>query len=200
MEFSFIQFFYVVLAITRFMLDTRQNVLARPLGLLGNFFSIYIYYSTSLYAKCLQKGIFIVLNTYGWYQWLYGGENKAPLKISTTSPRQLVIVAIWILSAAWGLGKVLTLYSSASFPYWDSLPTVMVLMGQWMLMRKKLEAWLLFVPADMLYTALLYFNGLYLLSGLHFFYTILAMNGYRTWLQSYKQEKSLSVSLAADQS
>lgn len=200
MQFSIIHLFYVSLAITRFMLDTRQNVLARPLGLLGNCVSMYIYYSTSLYAKCLQKGIFIMLNTYGWYQWLYGGENKTPLKISTTSPRHLVIIAIWVLAAAWGLGKVLTLYSSAIFPYWDSLPTVMVLAGQWMLMRKKLESWLLFVPADILYTVLLYFNGLYLLSGLHLFYAILAMNAYRTWRQAYKQEKSLSVSLAADQS
>lgn len=196
MQFSIIEFFYVVLAITRFTLDTRQNVLARPLGLVGNCLSIYIYYSTGLYAKCLQKGIFIVLNIYGWYQWLYGGKNKAPLKISTTSPRQLVISAVWILSVAWVLGKMLAFYSSATFPYWDSLPTVMVLMGQWMLMRKKLEAWLLFVPADILYTTLLYFNGLYLLSGLHFFYTILAMNGYRTWRQSYEQEKSLDAASA----
>lgn len=200
MHFIIIQFLYVTIAITRFMLDTRQNVLARPLALVGNCLSIYIYYSTSIYAKCLLKGIFLVLNAYGWYQWLYGGKSKTSLKVSTTSQRQRFIVAIWVLPAAWGLGKVLTLYSNDPFPYWDSLPTVMVLMGQWMLMRKKLEAWLLFVPADILYTTLLYHNGLYLLSGLHCFYTILAMNAYRTWRQSYEREQSLSTAFATSQS
>jgi len=182
------------------MLDTRQNVLARPLALLGNCFSIYIYYSEGLYAKSLLKATFLVLNAYGWYQWLYGGENKTPLKISTTPPRHRVIIAIWVFSAAWGLGTVLTLYSDALLPYWDSLPAVMALTGYGMLMRKKLEAWLLFVPTDILYTTLLYHRGLYLLSGLHCFYTILAMNAYYKWRQSYGEEKSLDVSLATDQS
>ena len=199
MDFSFIQLLYITIAITRFMLDARQNVLARPLALLGNCLSIYIYYSETLYAKSLLKATFLILNAYGWYQWLYGGENKTPLRISTTSPRHRVIIATWVILAAWVLGTLLTLYSDASLPYWDSLPAVMALTGYGMLMRKKLEAWLLFVPTDILYTTLLYYRGLYLLSALHCFYTILAINAYYKWRQSYKEEKSLGVSLAASQ-
>lgn len=200
MDFSFIQLLYITIAITRFMLDTRQNVLARPLALLGNCLSIYIYYSEALYAKSLLKATFLVLNAYGWYQWLYGGENKTPLKISTTPAHHRVIIATWVIIAAWGLGTVLTLYSDASLPYWDSLPAVMALTGYGMLMRKKLEAWLLFVPTDILYTTLLYYRGLYLLSALHCFYTILAMNAYYKWRQSYREEKSFGVPFVADQS
>lgn len=192
MHFILLHFLYVTVAITRSILDTRQNVLARPLALLGNCLSIYIYYSEALYAKSLLKATFLILNAYGWYQWLYGGENKTPLKISKTSRTHWVMLVIWVILAAWGLGTALTRYSDASMPYWDSLPAVMALTGYLMLMRKKLEAWLLFVPTDIIYTTLLYYKGLYLLSGLHLFYTMLAMKGYRMWRQSYKQEKNLS--------
>ena len=190
MELSTIHFFYVILAVTNMVLDTRQNILGRPLGLIANGISVYIYYSAGFYAKCLLKCIFVVLNIYGWYQWLYGGENKTRLKVSKTPYSQLVIVAILGLSVAWGLGKTLTLCSSATFPYWDSLLAVMALTAYWMLVRKKLEAWLLLVPTDALYATLLCFKGLYLLSSLHLCYTILATNGYRNWHQSYRQEKN----------
>ena len=185
MQFDLLQIFGVVLAITIITLDTRENVLARPLSLIGTTMSFFVYYPAGLYAKCILNCIYIVLNIYGWYQWLYGGKNKTPLQVSETVPGLLVTLVAGGLLVTWGLGKLLTLYSNAALPYWDSLHTVMCLVAQWMLVRKKLETWILWTIADILYTVVCYYKGLYLFSGLHAFYIILAINGYRTWHQSY---------------
>lgn len=189
MYFSFIQILYIIIVVTCIVLNGRQRILARPLALLSVGLSLYIYYSAGLYAKSLIKCILIVMNLYGWYHWQYGGKNKTTLTVSTLPPGYLAVLIISGALSAWGLGKVLTIYPDADLPYWDSLNAVMLLIAQWLLMRKKLETWLVFIPTDILYTILLYYKGLYLLTGLHLFYIVLAINGYRAWLQSYRQEQ-----------
>lgn len=188
MQFGFLQIFGVALAITIIALDTREKVLARPLSLIGTILAFFVYYPTGLYAKCLLNCIYIVLNIYGWYRWLYGGKHKTPLQVSTTDPGILAALVAFGLLATWGLGKLLTLYSNADLAYWDSLHTVMCLIAQWMLMSKKLESWILWTIADVQYTVICYYKGLYLFSGLHALYILLAINGYYTWRQSYLRQ------------
>lgn len=190
MKSIFIQIIYIIIVVTGIVLNSRQRILARPLALLSVGLSLYIYYSAGFYAKSLIKCILIVMNIYGWYHWQYGGKHKTTLKISTLPRGYLAaFIALGVLSA-WGLGQLFSIYSDADFPYWDSLNAVMLLIAQWLLMRKKLETWLVFIPTDILYTVLLYYKGLYLLTGLHLFYIVLAMNGYRAWLHSYRQEQT----------
>ena len=160
MQFGLLQIFGVALAITTVLLDTRENVWARPLSVVGIVMSFFVYYSAGLYAKCLLHCIYIVLNIYGWYQWLYGGKNNTRLQVSTTAPGLIAAFVAFGLLIAWGLGKLLTLYSNADLAYWDSLHTVMCLIAQWLLVSKKLETWLLWTLADILYTVVCYYKAL----------------------------------------
>lgn len=193
MQVSFLEVFGVILAITNIVLDTRQNVWARPLSLLGTTITLYFYYSVGLYAKCLLNCIYIVLHVYGWYQWLYGGKNKTPLQISTTPYSQLVAWVVVGLLGAGVLGAVLGRYSNADVPYWDSLHTVLALIAYWLLINKKIETWVVWLFADILYAVVLYYKGIYLFSGLYAFYIILVIHGYHTWRRSYQQTKALSL-------
>lgn len=186
MPFSFLEIFGVTLAIIIILLDTRQSVLARPLSLLGTSISLYFYYSKGLYAKGLSNCIFMVLHVYGWYYWQYGGKNKTPLSVSKTPRSQLVTLAVMGLLGGWVLGSLFAHYSSAVLPYWDSLHTAMVIIAYWLLVKKKLETWVVWLFADILYAVLLYSRGIYLFSGLYAFYTILVIHGYLTWRRSYR--------------
>ena len=182
------QIFGITLAIATIALDTREKVLARPLSLIGTIMALFVYYPAGLYAKCLQKIVSICLHSYGWYQWLYGGERTTPLQVSKTSPLTLMRMLLVGVLGTIALGSLLHRFSHADLPYWDSLHTVICLTAQWMLVRKKIESWILWVIADVLYAVVLYYKGIYLFSGLHVFYIILAVNGYRTWHQSYRRQ------------
>ncbi len=188
MPSSLLQIFGFSLAIATILLDKRENVLARPLSLIGTTISLFVYYSAGLYAKCILNSIYIILNSYGWYQWLYGGRNKTPLSISTTPAGQLVALGGLGLLTTWGLGKTLALYSSADLPYWDSLHTVICIMAQWLLARKKLETWPLWLLADVLYIPVCFYKGLSFFGFLHALYIMLGIDAYRTWHRSYKQK------------
>jgi len=66
--------------------------------------------------------------------------------------------------------------------------TLLCLTAQWMTARKKLESWILWAIADILYTLVCYYKELYWLSGLHAFYIFLAVHGYRVWRQAYLRQ------------
>jgi nicotinamide mononucleotide transporter len=190
MQFSFTicyQAFGIILAMIVIMLDTQEKVLARPLSIIGTVMSFFLYYPAGLYAKCLHNVANLFLNAYGWYQWLYGGKHKTFLQVSKTNARTLLhMLLVGVLGTA-TLGTLLHQYSHADLPYWDSLHTVVCLIAQWMLAKKKLENWVLWVLADILYAVVLYYKGLYLFSGLHVFYTFLALYGYQTWYHAYQK-------------
>ena len=185
MQYSFTtyyQIFGATLAIITIALDTREKVIARPLSIISTIVTFFVYYPAGLYAKCLQSVLNVCFHSYGWYQWLYGGKQKTPLQVSQTK------LFIGSLSAV-ALGGFLDRYSSADFPYWDSLHTVLALTAHWMLVRKKLESWLLWVAADALYAIVLYYKGLYVICGLYVLFIFFASHGYRNWRQSYLEKK-----------
>lgn len=191
MQVSFIlhyQMLGVIIAVITIALDTQEKILARPLSIIGTLMALFVYYPAGLYAKCLHNVVNLFLNAYGWYQWLYGGKHKTLLQVSKTNVRTLLRMLLTGILGAVALGTLLHQYAHADLPYWDSLHTVMCLTAQWMLVRKKLESWIVWILADVLYVVVLYHKGLYLFSGLHVFYTFLAIYGYQTWRQSYQRQ------------
>ena len=182
---AYIQIFGVSLALITIWLDTQENVLARPLTLLGTVLSFFVYYTAGLYAKCIHNAANFLLNIYGWYQWLYGGKGKTSLQIS-----RVTSLTLWTMLLLGGigtlvLGVLLQWYTNAAFVYWDSAHTMICLIAQWLLARKKVENWLVWLLADILYAPICYYKGLYLFSMLHVMYTILAIKGYFSWHRSY---------------
>jgi len=194
MQLSFLiyyQIFSVIIALITVALDTRENILARPLSLVGTLMALFVYYPAGLYAKCLQSIVNICFDTYGWFRWVHRKKYKKPLQISKTKLSTLMYIPLVGGVATAALGTFLYRYSTADLPYWDSLHTVLALCAHWMLVRKKLESWILWVLADILYAVVVYYKELYLFSGLYVFYTVLAINGYFTWRKSYlKQTKN----------
>jgi nicotinamide mononucleotide transporter len=197
MSIDLLQVVCTTLGVAMAVLNARERIIARPISIAGAILSSFIYYPAGLYAKCLLNSIVLVLNLYGWYRWLYGGTDKTPLQISKTNPPALIRMLLACVVGAATLGSLLYQYSHADLPYWDSLHTTTYLIAQWLLVNKKLESWILWMMADVLYIVVLYHKGLYLFSVLHVFYTFLAIYGYRIWRRSYHKQVDVAYSTAA---
>ena len=80
-----------------------------------------------------------------------------------------------------GIGTFFRYNTDASLPYVDALTTSMSLIAQWMIARKKIENWLLWIVADVIYVGMYVFKHLYLTSLLYFIFIILAIIGWQQW-------------------
>jgi len=191
MSLAYLQLACAALGVVIAVGNAKEWVIARPMSMLGAALVSLVYYPAGLYAKCLLNIIVFVLNAYGWYQWMYGGTDETPLRISRAKPRALLYALLACVCGTAVLGNLLHRYSQADLPYWDSLHTAMYLIAQWMLVHKQLESWILWMAADIFYIVVLHYKALYILAGLHVFYTVLAVYGYYAWRRAYYREMGL---------
>ena len=79
-------------------LIVRQSAWNWPIGLVTNFFFLFVLAQERLYANVVLQLIFIVLGFYGWYMWLFGGKNRTQLPVSRMNPKSRVVVFfLWVV-------------------------------------------------------------------------------------------------------
>jgi nicotinamide mononucleotide transporter len=57
-------------------LTVRQNVLCWPIGLIQVVLYIGVFYAARLYSDLILHVIYVFIQIYGWYHWLYGGQKQ----------------------------------------------------------------------------------------------------------------------------
>jgi hypothetical protein len=63
-------------------LTVRQNILCWPTGLVQVLLYIIVFYQVRLYSDMLLHVIYVFLQLYGWYAWLYGGTERSRMPVS----------------------------------------------------------------------------------------------------------------------
>ena len=162
-------------------LTIRRNIWCWPTGLVNVVCFFVMFYEARLYAELITYAVFSVLGIYGWWQWSRGGRDGAQLAVTRT-PRRTSI-ALVALALVWApvQGYVLHGYTDAALPYWDSSITVLSLLAQWMMARKYLENWLLWIAVDVLAIGVYSARGLYVAAFLYAVFLILASWGLLAW-------------------
>src|ERR1051325_9192672 len=77
----------VVFSLVCVLLTIKENIWQWSVGILGVVFYLFVFYQAKLYANMGLQAVFIALQIYGWYEWLYGGKEKSELTISHSSAR-----------------------------------------------------------------------------------------------------------------
>lgn len=166
-------------------LVVKQNIWNWPVALVNAFFYILVFYQARLYADMGLQVIYIILSLYGWYEWLHGGKDHGKLTVSRTKLAENFILGIGAAVSTFGLGYFLTAYTNADLPYWDALTTVVSLCTQFLMARKKLESWVLWISVDIIYIGMYYYKALYLTMLLYAIFLVLATAGYFAWRKSF---------------
>ncbi len=164
----------------------RESVWAWPAGLINVALFIVLFWQWGLFAETGLQVVFVVLQIYGWWQWLRGGEQHQGVTITRTSPRLWFVLGGLALIGIVPLGLILTHWTTSTVPWWDTIPTVLSLVAQWMISHKKLENWLVWMVVDLISIPLFAYKGLYLTAGLYGVFLILCCFGLRAWLKTWR--------------
>ncbi len=165
----------------------KENIWCWLTGLIGVIFYLIVFYQSKLYADMGLQVIYIYLQIYGWYQWLYGGKNRSELQISRSNAKLNLMLAATGITGAALMAYLLSSFTDASLPLWDSTATVLSLIAQWMIAKKILENWLVWITADVLYVGIFFYKGLYQSMALYAVFLVLATLGYFEWRKSFQK-------------
>ena len=189
---SRLELFAAIVGAISVWLSVRQNILSWPTAIVNVVLYALVFYQAKLYADMGLQVVYAALSIYGWYEWLYGGEGRTTLHVTRTSPRLAALLALIALSGSAVLGTLLRHATDAALPYMDSFLSSTSLVAQWMMTRKKLENWLVWIAVDVLYVGMFLFKGLYLTAGLYAVFLALAVRGYLDWRRSMAESSRLA--------
>lgn len=171
-------------------LSARENVWSWPTAIVNVSLYTFIFFHSGLYSDMGLQVVYLGLSIYGWHQWLRGGENRTTLKVSRASPRIWAIgtslaVIVWL-----ALAQYTSTLPGVSLPYLDSGLTALSLLAQWMMTRKIVENWLLWIIADIIYVPMYVSKELYVTAGLYAVFLVLAVIGFVRWRRSHRAHRA----------
>ena len=189
-------------------LELRASIWLWPVGIVMPALYIYIFYVSGFYADMGINVYFLGAGIYGWTLWLWKGRRRKqangqaaadtpgaagehPLPISRTPGRTW-----WMMSATFAfffvaLVFVLKRYTDSTVPWGDSFITALSVVGLWMLSRKYVEQWLVWIVVDSVSAALYWYKGLYPTCALYAIYSVIAVFGYFKWIRMMNAQNAI---------
>ncbi len=178
-----------ILGIAYIFLSIRQHIFTWPVGLFTSALYIYVFFHSRFYADMALQVYYVGISIYGWYYWLKGNPDQDHDLPVTNTPRKLWIPLLAISAVLFLLiAYVLFHFTDSPIPYWDALTTALSITATWMLARKYLETWLIWVVADFISMVLYATRDLWATVVLFAVYTGMAVVGYIQWKKGMKND------------
>ena len=144
---------------------------------------VFVYYDAGLYADFGINIYYLGAALYGWTVWTYGGKAKEQQELPITHmparsfPGVLLVFAITFAAIAW----VLIRHTDSNVPWCDAFTTALSIIGMWMLARKYVEQWWVWMVVDAVCVGLYIYKELYFTATLYALYAIVAIFGWMNW-------------------
>jgi nicotinamide mononucleotide transporter len=184
-EMSWTEIFGFVTGAWSVALAVRESAWNWPVGIINNIFFFVLFWHAKLYGDAVLQVVYAVISVFGWWNWLRGGADHSTLPIARTSPRGAATLLV-VTGASTGLLMIaLHKFTDSVVPFWDGLTTALSLTAQYMLSRKLLENWWVWMSADIIYIALYCYKQLYLTGFLYAIFFAMCVVGYIGWRKTF---------------
>lgn len=159
----------------------KNNIWVFPTGIINVLIYIYICQKHGLYADMGINAFYFIMSVYGWYNWTHNKGEKVDLPITRASTAQNIIIGTLIVLFFIILRYVLIHFTDSQVPNIDSLTTSIFLVAMWLMAKKKIENWTLWIVGDLITIPLYFYKDLTLTSIQYLIFLAIAIKGYRSW-------------------
>lgn len=184
---SYVELIGTLAGMISVLFAARSNVLTWPTGIVNELFLFALFFQLHLYADMFLQVFFFTVTIYGWYNWQ---RNSGELKVTGCTRRQNGTIAMWVAAGTIGFGLLFRyihvllpdlFVHEAAFPFADSFIMVCSIAATWLLARKKVESWILWVAVDAVAVAVYGLKSAWILSGEYLIFMVIAAFGYYNW-------------------
>jgi len=181
---SWVEMLAFVLSLAMVVCNIRVNVAAWPLAIVASLLYFLLFWGSRLYGEATLQLFFVAVASWGWWQWLRGRDADGSALQVRLLPGRGRLSLLAAVALAWPLlGAFLRQATDTDVPWWDALPTAGSVAGQWLLGRKYVENWPVWVAVNAVSVGLFAWKGLWLTALLYLLFLLMALWGWRTWLR-----------------
>jgi nicotinamide mononucleotide transporter len=165
-------------------LTIRRNVWCWPVGLIQVSLYVWVFFAAKLYSDMLLHVVYVGFQFYGWAQWRGAPAEQAPdapVQVETLPMHQwwLSLGMCGLLTCA--IGLPMAAFTDAQWPMADAFVAGTSLVAQWLLARRKLENWYLWIVVDVVALGIFSAKGLWPTAVLYGLFLGMAIAGAIVW-------------------
>ena len=174
-----------VLSIIYLYLSIKQRVSLWIFGFLCSLLYVVVFFQSKFYADMSLQFYYLGVSAFGWISWKAGKpENRKELPVKRTTPLSGAIILVIALVLYFLYYFILSEYTDSPLPKADAFTTALSIVATWLLARKMIEHWWLWIIVDSVSAGLYFYRALYPTAILFVIYTIMAIIGYLQWKKS----------------
>src|SRR5262245_11798237 len=122
------------------VLAGRDRVHTWWTGILGCLAFAWVFFTRQLYADVTLQAFFVATSIAGWWYWVRG-DRGAAIRVRHAPARALAVLVPGAVLVALGYGWLLRRYTDAYAPFLDSVVLAFSVLGQFLLMGRRVESW-----------------------------------------------------------
>ncbi len=185
---DYLEIIATIIGFVYIYLEIKELKLMWIAGVVLSVLYFVVFFNAKFYADMSLQLYYLFVSIYGWIEWSKKtGNSSEESKPIVKTPRKQIF-ALFLVTAVIFLAYafVLKIYTDSPLPYWDSFTTSLSITATWMLAKKYIEQWWLWVLVDLTSAILYIYKNLYPTALLFAVYTALAIIGYFQWRKNMK--------------
>ncbi|WP_162127040.1 nicotinamide riboside transporter PnuC [Flavobacterium phycosphaerae] len=168
----------------------KDNLWVFPTGIINTAIYVYLLWKWSLLGDMMINFYYVVMSIYGWYHWTRKKDDVVEFPISRmTLPEKKWSLGIFVITILFVVA-VYTIFDK--FTHWtsyvDTLVTGIFFVGMWLMAKRKIENWLLWIIGDIISIPMYYVKGYSFTSIQYLIFTLIAVFGYLEWKRILQQK------------
>lgn len=147
----------------------------------------FIFFDAGLYADMGIQIYYVLASVYGFICWKWAISRKTKeiatetLKIAHTPRRLIMPLSIVCTLLTFAIAFILISFTDSNVPWWDSVTTSLSIVAMWLMARKYIEQWWVWLVVDVVSAGVYIYKDLYFTAGLYALYAVIAYFGYKKW-------------------
>ncbi len=186
-----VEIFGMISGLVYIFLEIKEKLFMWPVGIITSAFYIIVFFTSKFYADMGLQVYYLVISIYGWIYWHRGNQKSQTKKLQVTrlTKKTAFILLLFTFGLFIIMSFILKKYTDSPLPYWDSFTTALSVTATWMLAKKIIEQWLIWIIVDLVSMGLYIYKHLYPTAFLFLVFTILAFVGYLEWKKQITTKK-----------
>ncbi|MCB0383650.1 MAG: nicotinamide mononucleotide transporter [Psychroserpens sp.] len=174
---------------------SKQNkIWVFPTGMISTAIFVYLLVKWGLLGDMMINAYYFIMSIYGWYIWTKKVDDTQVTPISRitinekkTSVYIFVTTLLFVFVVYKGFGKW-----TSWVAYLDTLTTAIFFVGMWLMARRKLENWMLWIIGDLISIPLYFYKGFTFTSFQYLGFTFIAIFGYFAWKKNLNKSQQVT--------
>ncbi|CAM3740592.1 nicotinamide riboside transporter PnuC [Flavobacterium gelidilacus] len=173
----------ILFGLASVLLAKKNNILVYPTGIVSTIIFVYLLNKWGLVGDMLINGYYTTMSIYGWYIWTRKTDDKPEFPISRVTTKEIYYgIIIFLITMAF----VVIVYKYFNkFTHWtayvDTFTTGVFFVGMWLMAKRKIENWILWIIGDIVSVPLYFHKGYTFTSIQYVIFTIIAIYAYLEW-------------------